>query len=467
MVRAGRRPRRMLSRLQNLWEKLRASYWFVPAIMCAGAVALALVLAEADRRLGPRIPLPWLSDRSAEGARALLSAIAASIITVAGTVFSITIVALTLASSQFGPRLLRTFMADLGNQAVLGTFTSTFVYSLLVLRTIGGEEDGSVFVPHLAVSAAFLLAVLSVGVLIYFIHHVAVSIQANHIIAAVAADLERELDRLFPEQIGAGPPPHPPGPPRDIPHDFERRAAPIPAHRNGYVRIIDEDRILAIAERADIVIRVVGRPGRFVARDETLAFVYPAERLTGRLEHNLRRTFVLGHVRTPIQDAEFAFNQIVEIAVRALSKAINDPFTAVTCLDWLGACLRKAAGKAMPSPCRYGPSGRLRVVADPIDFVQMMHKAFEPIRQHGSGDAMVAARLLDTVASIAPCIQDPADRRLLLNQAERIRASIENQQAGDPQQAHLDRKFRAAEQAVQDGHEPAMDPSVKESTELG
>ncbi len=199
------------ARLAQLWESLRTSYWFVPTVMTAGAVGLSfasvhldqVVKAEWVRAVG------WIWAGSPEGARQVLSTIAGSMITVAGVAFSITIVALTLASTQFGPRLLRNFVRDLGNQVVLGTFVSTFVYCLLVLRTVRGG-DVAEFVPYLSVTLGVAFALASLGVLIYFIHHVSGAIQAEHLIASVADELEDAIERMFPESW-ASPEPRLPG----------------------------------------------------------------------------------------------------------------------------------------------------------------------------------------------------------------------------------------------------------------
>jgi uncharacterized membrane protein len=192
-----------MMRLRAWWEYLRGTYWAVPSAMAMAAVVLSFGMIQLDEAVTAALldRLSWVYTGGPEGARAVLSTIAGSMITVAGVTFSITIVALTLASQQFGPRLLRNFLRDLGNQIVLGTFVSTFLYCLLVLRTIRGTDD-SEFVPHLAVTLGVVLAMLSLGVLIFFIHHVATSIQASRIIAKVASDLEVAANQLFPDRLG-------------------------------------------------------------------------------------------------------------------------------------------------------------------------------------------------------------------------------------------------------------------------
>ncbi|HZD54868.1 MAG TPA: DUF2254 family protein, partial [Candidatus Aquicultoraceae bacterium] len=191
----------MRARLRNLWTRAWSSFWFIPLVMTAAAAAAAVALVELDRRL----PAPgggrfgWIFGGGVEGARALLQVVAGSMITVAGVVFSITIVALSLTSQQYGPRLLGKFMRDTGNQVVLGTFVSTFAYCLLVLRTIQGGGDAAGFVPHAAVALALLLALAGVAVLIYFIHHTSSSIRADNLVSRVGRELEREAESAFVE----------------------------------------------------------------------------------------------------------------------------------------------------------------------------------------------------------------------------------------------------------------------------
>jgi uncharacterized membrane protein len=196
----------MKAKLDHFLFQLRSSYWFVPSVMALLSIGVALGMIVVDQSVGEDgiQGYWWIYAGGPDGARAVLATVAGSIISVAGVTFSIKIAALTLASQQFGPRLLRNFMADRGNQFVLGTFIATFLYCLLVLRTVRSWEDAE-FVPHLSVTLGVLLAVASLGVLIYFIHHIAASIQASNVIARVSGELQAAIDRLFPEDLGHGP----------------------------------------------------------------------------------------------------------------------------------------------------------------------------------------------------------------------------------------------------------------------
>lgn len=249
------------------WDEVRQSYWFVPGLMTAGAAGAALGLVEFERGLGAEWgqAVPWLTDVSAPAARAVLSAVSGSMMTVTGVVFSITVVALTLTSSQFGPRLLRSFFRDRGSQLSLGAFLATFVFNLLVLRAVEDTER----VPMLSTAVAVSLAVLSLFVLIYFVHHAATSIQASSVIASVAREIDAQLPVLFPENLVAG---RPESEAALADEDRARLAAvdeqgePLRLEREGYLRVLDEEPLLGVAQQRDLLVRVAVRPGDFVAR---------------------------------------------------------------------------------------------------------------------------------------------------------------------------------------------------------
>lgn len=408
----------MTVRLRHVWETLRSTYWFVPSLMTAAAAGLAVASVTLDRRVGGEVvELGWVFSGGPEGARAVLQVIAGSVMSTAGIVFSVTIAALSLASSQLGPRLLQNFMRDLGNQVVLGTFIATYIFCLLVLRTIRGEDTGD-FIPAVSVTVAVLLALASVGVLIYFIHHVSVSIQAPNVVAEVGAELARHARAAFRE--GELMDEHPDPPP--LPGDYRQRAVVVDAARDGYVQALDEEGLVELAREHDLVVAVEHRPGRFVVEGGALAYLWPPERCAGDLPKKVRSRFVLGEKRTPEQDVEFAVGQLVEVAVRALSPSVNDPFTAVACLDWLGAGLCRAARGRAPGPVRADREGRprLRFLA-PITFAGLADRAFDQIRQYGAATPSVAIRMLETIETVARCTGGRRDElRVLLEHGEQV-----------------------------------------------
>jgi uncharacterized membrane protein len=387
--------------------------------------------------------LSWVYTGGPEGARAVLSTIAASMITVAGVTFSITIVALTLASQQFGPRLLRNFLRDVGNQVVLGTFVSTFIYCLLVLRTVRGSDDEE-FVPHLAVTVGVVLAMLSLGVLIFFIHHVATSIQASRIIANVAADLEGAIDRLFPDTIGedsatAGPA----GATPDEPSAVAGGSRDVPATTTGYVQAIDAQGLMAVARERNVVARVRASPGAFVREGQALLTVGPTPTDGDRDDEPFQEVFIIGSERTGTQDVTFFIDQLVELAVRALSPGTNDPGTARLCIDRLEHALCHLGGRRMPSPARQDDDGRVRVFACPLTFASIVESAFGEIARYGRSSVSVTCRLLEAVGSVGSCVQREADREALLRQAAAIAAEVRESPFSEGDRERVARCHRA------------------------
>jgi uncharacterized membrane protein len=412
----------MKTRLVNVLEIVRTNFWFVPGVMILSAIGLSFLMVVVDRRIdaGAYSAFGLLYAGGPEGARSILSTIAGSMITVAGVAFSITIVALTLASSQFGPRLLRNFIRDTGNQVVLGTFISTFIYCLLVLRSVSGV-GGQVSVPGISVTFAMLLALANVGVLIYFIHHVSTSIHVDRVIAEVYRELSGQIRVLFPEELGCevdecqdeqkG---------RQRTEDEDYLCSDVVAARSGYVQAIDGESQFTIAETNDLRIHLRHRPGEFVVEGDPLCRVEAAEPLNVDLSRRIGSSFIIGKQRSPEQDAEFAVHQLVEVALRALSPGINDPFTAITCVDYLGSILCTLTSREFPRSRRYDSEGRLRITAKPLTFAGMMNAAFDQIRQCGSTNVAVTIRLLETLGTIAGHVQNSRQRQAILRQADMI-----------------------------------------------
>jgi uncharacterized membrane protein len=389
----------------------------------------------------------WIYASGPDGARTVLSTIAGSMITVATTAFSITIVALQLASGQFGPRLLRNFMRDTSNQIILGTFIATFIYCLLVLRTIEGFQDKT-FVPQISVTFGLMLALASLGVLIYFIHHTAEAIQADNLIAKVRHELDNAIDRLFPQKLGQAPQEH-----RlrveEIPADFDREACPIMADRSGYLQMIDNDGLMKSATKNDLLLRLKYRPGKFVAQESVLVMVWSGKRVDEKLAKEIKNAFIFGVQRTEEQDVEFPLSQLVEIAVRALSPGINDPFTAIRCIDHLGAALCHLAHKQIPSPYRYDDDNKLRVIADPVTFAGMTDTAFNQIRQYGQSSVAVTIRLLEAIAVIAEHTGNKKHRAALLRHANMIQDGSQEALPEGQDRKDIEERYRAALRALE------------------
>ncbi|MBW3591787.1 MAG: DUF2254 domain-containing protein [Actinobacteria bacterium] len=393
----------MKARLLKYWDGIRSSFWFLPAVMAAASVAIALATVTLDATLD------WSQSGSigsyaggADGARAVLTTVAGSMITIAGVVFSLTLVALTLASSQFGPRLLRSFMADKANQVVLGTFIATFLYCLIVLRTVKSPGQGPEFIPQISVTTGVLLAVASLGVLIYFIHHVAMSIQADVIVGRVAADLDKRVNQLFPAQIGRGVSEGTSGSQgATFREGGDKGSANVTAPTDGYIQFIDAAGLMKLAVEEDVVVRLERRPGHYVTKGDPVATVWRLDGVDDSICRRLSSTFALGTQRTPAQDVEHAVNQLVEVAIRALSPGINDPFTAVVCVDRLGSALRRLSQREIPSGRRLDEQGRLRVLSEQVTFSEVLDTALSGIRESARSHAAITVRLLETIESVA------------------------------------------------------------------
>lgn len=430
----------LLGRLRSLIETIRGSYWFLPTLMAFGAVVASFGLVELDAIVDLR-RIPWVASTEAENTRSVLSLIAGSMITVTGVVFSITVVALTLASSQFGPRILRNFLRARANQIAFGTFVATFLYSLLVLRAVRGEQ-----VPHIASAVAVVFAVLSLFVLIYFIHHTARSIQASTIIASVAKEIDVLIPRLFPEsreenqaQAGA----------RSIEELQARLAkdgAEVPATSDGYVRVLDDDAVLSTAVKHELFVMLRYRAGDFVCAGNSLARIGPTENVTDDIKSSLRESFVFGNYRTPVQDLRVLTGQLTEIALRALSPGVNDPRTASDCVQRLGAVVCATANRAMPVGSRSDDSGTLRVVLPHATFEEVVSSCFDPIRRYGIEHMQVVIALFDALRDAGECCRDPARRRILAEHALEIQRDFEAQ--GRKSARDVARAQRAFEQAM-------------------
>jgi uncharacterized membrane protein len=413
--------------LASSWrrEALRTNLWVVPMLEVIVAVALFVVTHAIDRaNFHHSLTLPsWLIFGSADAARQILTSLAAAVITVVGVVFSITIVTLTLASTQFGPRMLRNFIRDRGTQFTLGTFVATFVYSTLVLISIGPGGGTHTFIPHLSIGLAVALVTLSMGVLIYFIHHIAMSIQLPQVIASIARDLARAIDVESSSGAGrieAGPSVS------ELLTRMREGAGEVPAPTSGYLQFIRHETLVSLAAEKGAVIRLHQRPGQFVVGGHPMATVWPPE-AGPSVSKALRRAHITGPSRTLAQDLAFAVDQLVEIALRALSPAVNDTFTALTCIDWLGDSLCKVTTRWHPVPVHRDSHGYVRVITADVSYTGLVERTFEKIRQAGRGMPAVLIRQLEALRKIVDHTTRAQERVLLLDQAAMIhRAGVES-----------------------------------------
>ncbi len=405
------------------WEELRTTLWVIPSIFVVVAVLLFIVTFEIDiAAYHGRLTLPvWIRTGSADAERQVLIAIAAAVITVIGVVFSITILALTLASQQFGPRMMRNFVRDIGNQVTLGIFVGTFVYSVLALGSINSVNG--TFVPHLSTSVAEALLLVDLGVLIYFIHHIAKSIQLPEVIAGIASDLIDSIDAEFPDAVGvAAEPAVPARAGKSVPELLkliDERGAAVPSQVSGYIQYVGYSQLIGIATRTDSVIRLEHRPGHYLATGRPLAIVWPRG-AAPEVALALSKAHVTGPHRTLVQDPVFAIDQLVEIAIRALSAAVNDTFTALTCIDWLSAGLGRVSGRVLDEGVYRDAAGNVRLIEFDPSYARMVNRAFDKIRQSARGMPAVLIRLIDSLGSIMLDTTSAEQRDVLRRQADMV-----------------------------------------------
>jgi uncharacterized membrane protein len=402
------------ARLRQFMADITDAFWTVPALMVLAGIVLAFALVAVDRlELLPRslVEERWLYDGGGTGARTLLGTITSSTIGVAGTVFSITIAALSLAAGQMGPRLLRNFTKDRGNQITLGVFLGTFSYALVVLRSVRTVEEGT-FVPHLSLTVAMLLAVLCVGTLVYFVGHMSGRINVDTVIDLVSDDVRSAMDRFTLDEAPEAREDQPAWP----------QPAAVCDRRQGYLQQIDHAALADWAHEHGTVLRLTVRPGDYLFPGNAIA-VLPAH-VDGAGDAIFQAT-VTGGQRVSADDPEFTVRQLVEIGVRALSPGINDPNTAISVLDRLGGVLCGLAGKHLPNGV-HRREGRVVLITPTFGYDGMLDAMFHMIRQNGGGSTAVLIRILEVLTAVAACERDGNRRdgiarhaRLVLEDAQR------------------------------------------------
>lgn len=412
-----------MHRLRSLVMALRGSLWFVPAITVAGAIVLGVAVSEADLAAGAWAAQRWPRFFAAtpDGARAVLGAIASAMITVTGIVFSMTLVTLSLAASHYGSRVLRQFMRDRANQLVLGTFLGVFAYCLVVVRAVRGGDDP--FVPAFAVAIAIAFAFVAIGLLIYYLHHVATSVQAPHIIATLAHETLQAAAAMASRDTGERGPAQPPQP-------AAARWHPVAARRSGFVATVGTSSLHDLACALGTTIRMDAGAGDFVADGTSLASVadvVPDDETAAAIDG----CYAIGVERSIDEDVGYGMRQIVDIALRALSPGVNDPTTAVLCLHWLTVVLRRLVAVRFPPAACYDAEGRLRLIARQPSFDALLHTAYDQVADAAAGDAVVLGHLEASLAAVAAACEDPARQAAIAQLAASLHARV-SRDVGDP-----------------------------------
>ncbi|WP_454598529.1 DUF2254 domain-containing protein [Qipengyuania sp. SM2507] len=407
-----------MTRLRVFWQSINASYWFLPALFSVGSLALAMVTLWLDRSGWAEFlsEISWLQPARPQGASNMLTVIAGAMIGVASTVFSITIAAVAYASGNYGPRLLTNFMEDRGNQFSLATFIGTFVYAITVLRTVRAEDEttnglglavatDAGFVPQLSLLVAFALMGLSVAVLVYFLNHIPASIRVNSVLRGIGARLLKDIVERFPdrntgERAGSAP-----------------EGSPIVAKDTGYIQAIAFARLERIAQREDGKLKLALRTGDFVHPGVTIAFWADMDVVEDCPDKEVRECFTLGSMRTPSQDMQFLIDELVEIALRALSPGINDPFTAVTAVHWLGAATAELGYRDLTrSYAKDGEEPHLVLLED--DFQHYLERGFGAVRGGIATNRIATQVTFDALVDAASMVDDESRRALIRKEGD-------------------------------------------------
>jgi uncharacterized membrane protein len=349
--------------------------------------------------------------------RSNLITMATTILATAGVVFSLLTLPLSTVAAQYGSRLLRVFLGDRTIQLVLGMFAATFVYCLAAALSIPPVEVEPE-APQLVGTVGLLLMVATFGSLILLIQHISIMLQAPNIAAAANAELRDVVLAEIPEERwSTGQADQ--GAPEVL---VEKDGYPIRVRQTGYIQSIDPKYVLTLAREKDLVIRLVCKPGHFVWHDMLVALVWPASRVDERLEGQIRHAFQIGNRRTPTQDLVYAVNQLVEMAVRAMSPAINDPFTAMTCLDYIGDSLALFIQQGEKGSHYYDRDGRLRLLLEPVTFDELFNGTFTMLRHCSCDNVTVLLHVLEVIDAIGKEVKSPEARQILLRHASLVQA---------------------------------------------
>lgn len=418
-----------MQRIELRLRQLGEQFWFVPALLTLLALVLAEVGISAEERYGVPASLTFIYGGGEAGARSLLGAVAGSAIGVAGTVFSITIAALSYAAGSMGPRLLDHFTRDRGNQIVLGTFIATFAFSLYTLRAVQGGSDFP-FVPHYNVTGALALALACVAALVYYVAHITGSINVTRVVNLLRDDLEEALERAtkgetLENETCSAPPP-----------EFWEGGEVLRASGSGYLQLLDIQGLIDRAEQGGAALRLDVRPGDYVFRNSVIGRGVP------HLPPDVLGALTLGPSRTRGQDLEYSVRQLTEVAARALSPGVNDPFTATDVIDRFGDALCGLQGRGWPSGVHLR-DGHLRLVHPTTTYGGLLDSMFHLIRQYGKGSPAVTLRLLQVLGTVADCTDDEDRRTELRRHTELVYADALENTPNPSDQAELTARARS------------------------
>lgn len=409
-----------MDKIRFFINNLLATFWFVPLLIITLSIFLAIALLSLDQftEVSTEGIGRFFFVNSADSARSILSTLSGTMIGVAGTVFSVTLVVLTVASSQFGPRLITNFMYVRLNQVVLGSYISTYLYCLLVLNAVN-ETDSSTFTPSISILVAILAALINIILLIVFIHRMAVSIQADKVISDISKTINQQIHVLFPEEIGKEKKEENKISNDEIKTQFIHHA-PIKSPKSGYLQYIDNTNLMEEVCSCDGLLQLNYRPGNYLVKEIEIGILYTNKPITEEDLERISDQLVIGQMKNAQQDLEFSIGQMVEIAARALSPGINDPFTAIACIDNLTAALCQLAHSEFPSKYRKDKTDKLRIIANVSDFEGFMDASFNQIRQFSSGIPSVLIRLMDALNTVNTFVKNKEQKNAVIKHATMV-----------------------------------------------
>jgi len=445
----------LLSLLRTAMYALRGGFLVRPLLIAIALGLLGAVLSSVEETVPalsawvPSVLFPSRSDPQV--AQIILATIAASIMTVVSIVFAILLMTLTLASMQFSPRILLSFVKDRVTQWTLGIFLGTFAYCMAALPA--ARSLPYPVAPVATVTCAMLLAMICVAWLIFFINHVSQAISVNHIVDRIARETEGVIDDVMPDtQRYAYEPP-------GVPFDGNKREVLVDSAVSGYIRYVDTERLLYLAQAYKLRVRMVRRVGHFVPAGVALFGASPAERVDPERARELRSAFDIGPTRTMQQDIEFGVIQIVDIALKAISSAVNDPSTAITCVDQLGRIMIRFVNRNVPASLLCNPPHVVRVIVPWIGTESLLDTAFEQIRHYSMSDIAVSLRLLRAFDDIASTCGDPRIVESLVVRGRRVVAGCAERLSPDQIE-----KLRQRLSALEARMEPVRTANVSEAS---
>lgn len=444
--------------LRNAMYALRGGFLVRPLLISIALGLAGAVLSSLEETVPavsawvPSVLFPSHADPQV--AQIVLATIAASIMTVVSIVFAILLMTLTLASMQFSPRILLSFVKDRVTQWTLGIFLGTFAYCMAALPA--ARSLPRPFAPVATVTCAMLLAVMCVAGLIFFIHHISEAISVNHIVDRIARETEGVIDEVMPDVRRHA------YEPEGVPFDDDKREVTVGSPVSGYIRYIDSGRLLALATQFRLRVRVLRRVGHFVPAGVALFGAAPAERLDPERVRELQTTFDIGPTRTLQQDVEFGVIQIVDIALKAISTAVNDPSTAITCVDQLGRILIRFVSRQVPVSLLCDPPHVVRVILPWIVTESLLDTAFEQIRHYSASDIAVSLRLLRALDDIASTCAEPRVIQSLIVRGRRIVSGCAERLSAE----HTE-KLRSRLHALEARLQPAATAGVSEASPQG